>query len=388
MMTRARGLLLRRGEVVTPAGVQSGVDVRVDDGVITHVGPGLSESGAAVIDARGLLVAPGFLDVHIHGAGGALCESGDPDQIEMISRTLARFGTTGFLATIATLAPEALRAAVGAVTAAAGHEPGARIVGIHLEGPYLNPQCAGAQAIPWMRAPSLEEFDALQDLSGGLIKVITVAPELDGALPFIREVRERGVVVAAGHSNATAAEMALAVQAGATHVTHLFNAMRGLHHREPGIIGAALTDDRLSIELICDGHHLGPQAVDVTLRCKPRAKIVLVSDAVALGLPDGTYEMFGAQCVVAHGAVRLARGGQLAGSCLTMDRALQNLRRWQPGLPLAELLAMASRTPAAAVGIGRRHGTIAPGAEADMVLLNAELQVQRTLRAGVQRWPD
>ncbi|HUI24729.1 MAG TPA: amidohydrolase family protein, partial [Candidatus Kryptonia bacterium] len=110
--------------------------------------------------------------------------------------------------------------------------------------------------------------------------------------------------------------------------------------------------------------------------------------AVALGLPDGTYEMFGAQCVVAHGAVRLARGGQLAGSCLTMDRALQNLRRWQPGLPLAELLAMASRTPAAAVGIGRRHGTIAPGAEADMVLLNAELQVQRTFRAGVQRWPD
>ena len=387
-MTRARGLLLRGGDVLTSAGMQSAIDVRVDDGVITHVGGNLSDAGADVIDARGTLVVPGFIDVHIHGAAGAMCESGDPDQIETISRTLVRYGTTGFLATIATLAPEPLRAAVRAIAATVGHEPGARIVGIHLEGPYLSAQRAGAQAIAWMRTPSVEEFDALQDLSGGLIKLVTLAPELEGALPFIREVRERGVMVSAGHSNATAAEMELAVQAGVTHVTHLFNAMRELHHREPGIVGVALTDDRVSTELICDGHHLSPQTVDLALRCKPRAKTVLVSDAVALGLPDGDYTMFGVECAVAHGAIRLKAGGQLAGSCLTLDQALRNLRRWKPALPLEDLFGMASWAPAVAVGVDHDHGTLAPGRDADLVLLDGGLQVLRTFRAGVQLWPS
>jgi hypothetical protein len=231
-MAKTRGLLLRGGDVLTPNGFRPGVDVRIDDGVITHVDPDLSTSGAEVLDARNLIVAPGFIDVHVHGAGGAMCEQGDAGGIDTISTTLARYGTTGFLATIATLPPDALREAVRAVAGAAGHEPGARILGIHLEGPYLNPRRAGAQAIASMRAPSIEEFDALQDLSGGLIRLVTIAPELDGAIPFIRAVRERDVVVAAGHSNATEAEMKLAVQAGVTHVTHLFNAMRELHHRE------------------------------------------------------------------------------------------------------------------------------------------------------------
>lgn len=384
-MTKARGLLLRGGEVLTPQGLRQGIDVRIDDGVITHVGPALSGAAAEVVDARDLIVAPGFIDVHVHGAGGAMCEQADPAGIDTISTTLARFGTTGFLATIATLPVEALRQAVRVVTGAVGDEPGARILGIHLEGPYLNPQRAGAQAIPWMRAPSIEEFDALQDLSGGLIRLVTIAPELDGAIPFIRAVRERDVVVAAGHSNATEAEMRLAVHAGVTHVTHLFNAMRELHHREPGIAGVALTDDRLSTELICDGHHLSAQAVDLALRCKPPLKAVLISDAVgALGLPDGQYEMFGVRCVVAEGAVRLQDGGQLAGSCLTLDCAVRNVRRWRPDLPLADLLGAASRAPALAVGMDL--GTIEPGKEADLVLLNRELSVNQTIRGGVVVW--
>jgi N-acetylglucosamine-6-phosphate deacetylase len=380
-------LLFRRADVVTPDGLRSGVDVRVDDGVITHVGPGLSTAGAAVIDAHGLLLTPGFIDIHIHGAAGAMCEAGDAEQIEAISVTLARFGITGFLATIATLDPEPLRRAVAAVAAAAGHECGARILGIHLEGPYLSPLRPGAQAVQCMRPPSIEEFDALQDLSGDMIRLITLAPEIPGALPFVRAVRERNVRVSAGHSNATSAEMELALQAGVTHVAHLFNAMRELHHREPGILGVALTEDEVSTEIICDGHHVSPTAIDLALRCKPPSKLVLITDAVAaLGMPDGEYEMFGMACVIENGAVRLKAGGQLAGSCLTLDQAVRNVRRWKPDIRLADLLHSASWAPALAVGLDDERGKLERGRDADMVLLDRNLKVVRTFRGGVQVW--
>jgi N-acetylglucosamine-6-phosphate deacetylase len=238
-----------------------------------------------------------------------------------------------------------------------------------------------------MRPPSIEEFDALQDLSGGMIRLITVAPEIPGARPFVRAVCERGVRVSAGHSNATHGEMELAVQAGVTHVAHLFNAMRGLHHREPGILGVALTEDAVSTELICDGHHVSPTAIDLALRCKPPLKFVLVSDAVAaLGMPDGEYEMFGVTCVIERGAVRLKAGGQLAGSCLRLDQAVRNVRRWRPGIRLADLLHSASWAPALAVGLDDERGKLQPGRDADMVLLDRDLKVVRTFRAGVEVW--
>jgi N-acetylglucosamine-6-phosphate deacetylase len=377
-------LLIRGGNVATRDGLLSRTDVRIDDGVITHIGVELSSAGARVIEAGGLLVAPGFIDLHVHGTGGGMCESGDATQIETVSATLARSGVTAFLPTIATLPPDALRAAVRAIAQTAGGEPGARILGIHLEGPYLNPERAGAQPRHWIRAPSIEEFDALYDLSGGLICLVTVAPEIDGALPFIQAVRARGVTVAAGHSNATAAEMELAITAGATHVTHLFNAMRPLSHREPGILGVALTDDRLSVELICDGHHLSEPAVDIALRCKPAGTVVLVSDAVAAGRADGEYEIFGTRCVVAAGTVRLKEGGQLAGSCLSLDEALRNVHRWRPELPLHRLVHMCSWSAARAIGVDGDRGEIVPGRAADLVLLDSALRVVRTLRAGVE----
>jgi N-acetylglucosamine-6-phosphate deacetylase len=379
----AHGWLIRRGDVVTLDGVRRDLDVRIDDGMITDVGSTLSTADAQIIDVHGLIVAPGFVDIHVHGAAGAMCESGDPAQIETISATLAHFGVTGFLATIATLPPEALRAAVRAVADIAGHEPGARILGIHLEGPYLNPLRAGAQAMRLMRPPSMEEFDTLYGLSGGLIRLVTVAPELEGSLPFIEAVRDRGVMVAAGHSDATAGEIELAIAAGVTHVTHLFNAMRPWHHREPGIVGVALTDDRLSVELICDGHHLSEHAVDLALRCKPRDKVVLVSDAVACGVPDGEREIFGTRCVVAAGAIRLKESGQLAGSCLSLDQAVHNVHRWNPQLPLQHLLHMCSHSAASVIGLAEEIGTIAPGKKADLVLLDPALQVVRTLRGGI-----
>lgn len=375
-------LLLRNGKVLLPEGWQSATDVRVEDGVIERIGRGLPSFGAEVFDATGRLVAPGFIDLHIHGAAGAMCEAAEPESIQRISATLARFGVTGFLATVATLPAERLRAAVRAIATVAGSEPGARILGIHLEGPYLSARRSGAQAVPWMRPPSIEEFDALQDLSGGRIRLVTVAPELDGALPFIAAVRERGATVAIGHSNATAEEMLLGIAAGATHVTHLFNAMRELHHREPGVVGVALSEDRVSVELICDGHHLAPRVIDLALRCKPRGAAVLVSDAVgALGMPDGDYEMFGVTCTIADGAVRLRDGGTLAGSCLSLDRAVRNVQHWLPRLPLEDVLLAASSAPAAVIG-ETQTGAIAEGRSADLVVLDATLEVVAAICRG------
>jgi N-acetylglucosamine-6-phosphate deacetylase len=379
-------LLVRGGRVLVGGSWQPATDIRIEDGLIARLGQNLPAAGANIFDASELIVAPGFIDLHIHGAAGAMCEQGDPGGIERISATLARFGVTGFLATVATLPVGQLRDAVAAITSVAGSEPGAQILGIHLEGPYLSPWRAGAQVGRWMRAPSIEEFDALQDLCGGRIRMVSVAPELDGALPFIGAARERDVTVALGHSNATDQEMLLAIEAGATHVTHLFNAMRDLHHREPGIAGVALTEDAVSVELICDGHHLSPRVVDLALRCKPRDKVVLVSDAVgALGMPDGDYEMFGVACTIAGGAVRLKQGGNLAGSCLSLDRAVRNLRRWLPDLAVEHVLGAASAAPAAVIA-ETETGAIAEGRRADLVLLDAGLEVVATLCRGTMIW--
>jgi N-acetylglucosamine-6-phosphate deacetylase len=379
-------LLIRNATVLTPGGFQPDTDVCIEAGLIDRVGSGMARGGAEVLDARGLTVAPGFIDIHVHGAAGAMCEEGAAESLERISRELARFGVTGFLATLATLSPDDLRAAVDSIARTAGSLSGARVLGIHLEGPYLSPARAGAQAVPHMRAPSLEEFDELQARCAGMIRLVTIAPELPGALSFIAAVRQRGVIVSIGHSNATAEETMLGVEAGATHVTHLFNAMRAVHHREPGVIGVALTDDTVSVELICDGHHVSPRMVDLTFRCKPIGRTVLVSDAVAaLGLPDGPYAMFGVECVIRDGAVRLRANGALAGSCLCLDQAVRNVHRWLPRLPLNQILEAASSAPAAAIG-ERRTGVIAEGGVADLVVLDAGLTVVATVCGGQTVW--
>lgn len=378
-------LLVRNAAVLLLTGIRSGTDVRIDDDVIVAVGTDLPAQGARIFDAAGMIVAPGFVDVHVHGAAGAMFESGEEEQVRAISATLARFGVTGFLATIATLPADALRRAVAAVAAVIGTEPGARILGIHLEGPYLSPLRAGAQAVPYMRAPSIDEIDALQAIAGGAIRLVTLAPEVDGALDLIAALHARGVKVSAGHSNATAAEMLAGLGAGATHVTHLFNAMRELHHREPGPIGVGLTEDDVSVELICDGHHLHPRVVDLVFRCKPDGKVVLVSDAVAaLGLPEGPCSMFGLDCVIEGGAVRLRQGGNLAGSCLSLDRAVRNVRDWLPRLPLERILRAATSAPAAVIG-ETRVGEIAAGKAADLVILDARLKVVATVLRGELR---
>jgi N-acetylglucosamine-6-phosphate deacetylase len=378
----ADALVLRGGTVLGPTGWMPECDVQVADGRVTAVGPRLTTRAAAAIDARDRLIVPGFIDVHVHGAGGVMFEEGYEEGAARISALLPQFGTTGIAATVAALPPDRLRTAVQAIARAAPRCTGARLLGIHLEGPFLNARCAGAQHGGWMRAPSLQELDALQACSGGMIRLVTLAAELPGALDFIRAVRRRGVAVSLGHSEASEDEVVAAIDAGAQHVTHLFNAMAPLHHRAPGLVGSALTDDRLSVELIADGVHLHRRAIDIALRCKPPEKVVLVSDGVAaVGMPEGEMELFGVPCV-ARDAVRVQATGRLAGSRLTLDQALRNLHAWFPALPLERLLAAASAAPAALLGWDDRRGRVAAGVAADLVALTPSLEVGVTIVAG------
>jgi N-acetylglucosamine-6-phosphate deacetylase len=379
----ADALVLRGGTALSPTGWRPECDVHVAGSRVVALGKDLRAPGAEAIDARGHLVAPGFIDVHLHGACGAMFEEGRVEGVEHIGAQLSRFGTTAIAATLAALDPDRLRAAVRAIAGAPRREGGARILGIHLEGPFLNPRRAGAQAAAWMRDPSVEEIDALQAVSSGMIRLVTVAPELPGALEFIAAMRARRIAVALGHSEASDEQVGAAVAAGAQHVTHLFNAAAPFHHRAPGLVGSALTDDRLSVELIADGVHLHQRAIDIALRCKPPEKVVLVSDGVAaVGMPDGAVlDLFGLPCV-AGAAVRVRATGQLAGSRLTLDRALRRLRGWFPAVPLERLLAAVSAAPAALLGAGDRVGAIAPGQDADLVVLTPALEVAVAIGAG------
>lgn len=381
----ARGdVLFKNGAVVMADTVLFKSDVLVKEGKIAEVGPDLrTPKGAEVIKATGHHIAPGFIDVHIHGAAGHMFEFSDVNGYRAIASMLAEHGTTGFLATIAVLPHEntidALKTAV-----AFSHEEGvAKLLGIHMEGPYLNPEMAGAQLVSAMRQPSEDELRGYVDTAEGLMRLMTIAPELDGALQAVSLLRENGVVVSAGHSNATFEQMRRAVQAGLTHVSHTYNAMRPLHHREPGAVGAALAMDLLSTEVICDGHHVAPAAVDVLLRCKPREKVVLITDAVAaLGLPEGDHDFLGMPVEVKGGAVRLKGTQNLAGSVLTQNVAIRNLFAWFPKIPLREIFLMASLNPARAVGMGENKGQIAVGKDADIVLMDEQFDVTLTMVEG------
>ncbi|GBD25418.1 N-acetylglucosamine-6-phosphate deacetylase [bacterium HR30] len=375
-------LLIRQGRVLLPHGWSEETDVRVEAGLIDRVDKDLAAPAGREIDARGCMVVPGFVDLHIHGGFGRLCETGDPEAILELSRQLPQFGITAFLPTVATLPRQRLQTVVEAIAMATGGEPGARILGIHLEGPFLNRHCAGAQNRRWMRAPDLAEFDDLVARSGGLIKMMTIAPELPGAIPLIAVAVERGVVVALGHSEANEEEALLAIDAGATHVTHLYNAMRPFHHREPGLVGVALTDPTVTVELIADGHHVRPRALDLAWRLRRGTDIVLVSDAVALGLPEGEHELLGTRCVVQNGAVRTANGGKLFGSCLALDGAVRNLCRWLPTVAPERILEAASTTPNRVLRLDNTFGRIEAGYQADLVVLDENYQVAYTIVGG------
>jgi N-acetylglucosamine-6-phosphate deacetylase len=377
-------LVLAAGAVLTPDERLAPGWVHVRDERVAGLGSGPPRpTGVPVVALpEGAVLAPGFVDLHVHGGGGAQVGR-DPGAIAEVARFHVRHGTTALLATTVPAAEDALEETVRAAAAVAGQTPTdrARVLGSHLEGPFVSAARPGALDVRHLRAPDRAELDRLLDAGGGTVRAIVVAPELPGALELIAAAAGAGVLVAMGHTDATYAEAIAGVEHGARGATHLFNAMRPLHHREPGIAGAALADERLTAELIADGVHVHPAALALAYAAKRAHGLALVTDAMqAAGLPDGDYALGDQPIVVAGGEARTA-GGALAGSTLTMDRAVRVCVE-QVGIPLADALAMASATPAALLGLRDGAGRIAPGVRADLVVLDAQLRAIGTMVGG------
>jgi N-acetylglucosamine-6-phosphate deacetylase len=376
-------LVLAADALFTPAERLAPAWVHVRDGRIAAVGEGTPPAGPPALrlppDAT---LAPGFVDLHVHGGGGAQVGP-DPRGVVEVARFHARHGTTGLLATTVPAPEDELVQAVRAVAAAARRpEPdAARVLGCHLEGPFLSPARPGALDARHLRAPDAGLLDLLLDAGAGSVQTIVVAPELPGALRLIAAAAAEGVLVALGHSDADYEEALAGVDSGARAVTHLFNAMRPLHHRDPGLAGAALTTPRVTAELIADGVHLHPAALRLAHAAKGPGRLALITDAMqAAGRPDGEYRL-GAQAIAVTDGEARTPDGTLAGSTLTMDRAVA-LCVQQAGIPLPDALTMASATPAALLGLGELKGRIAPGADADLVVLDDGCRAIGTLIAG------
>lgn len=328
------------------------------------------------------VITPGFIDVHVHGGAGADFMDADAAAVARVLAFHATEGTTALAATTLSASRGDLRDAVNVLARLArSAPPGAEICGIHLEGPYINVRAAGAQDAASIRPSDLHELAALIAMAPDKRWIVTIAPELAHAEELIEGFRDR-VLFSIGHTAATHAEAVAALDWGAAHFTHLFNAMTGLHHREPGVVGAALTSVGTTAELIADGIHVHPSVLRIAAQAMPH-RIALITDAVrACGMPDGSYKLYDHEITVTGGAARLANGA-LAGSTLTMRRAVQNMVELA-GLPLETVLPMATEVPARILGIDNRKGRLRAGYDADVVILSERFDIERLFVRGAR----
>lgn len=372
---------IRNGTVITPAEVLPHTTLWGRDGIIVGLGAGAKQAASHTIDATDCLALPGFIDLHAHGGDGADTLDATPEALARMATFFARHGVTAFVATAAAQERAVLTAAVAAVAAALPHPPeGARLLGLHLEGPYLAPAWAGAQPVAHFRPADPAEYCPW--LATGAVKIITLAPEVAGCAALIAEAAARGIHVSAGHTGASYAELQAAIALGLRGITHTFNAMPPLHQRQPGPVGAALSDDRLFAEVIVDNVHLHPAVVALLVRAKGPARTALITDAIrAAGLPDGEYSLGGLPVRV-KGSVARTPSGALAGSTLTLDAALRNVMD-TAHVAITAAATMAALTPAHMLGLAHRKGRLAPGMDADLVLLDAAtLEVRLTMVEG------
>jgi N-acetylglucosamine-6-phosphate deacetylase len=382
-----KDLVITRGKLITPARILPVGDLLIKSGKIVALGSsGTIEipRDSILIDANGLMVVPGFIDAHTHGGMGHDFMDSTPDEIRAVLRWLVSTGVTTVLPTLAS-APfdEQIEMVTRLRKVKENQLPGeAAIAGLHLEGPYLRMERRGAQPEKAIRKPSVDEMKQLIEASGNNIRLVTLAPELTGALDLIGFLAKQGIVVSAGHSEASVSQIREAVKAGLTRAAHLYNGMMPFSHRTPGIVGAVLTSDEIYAELTLDGIHVDPVAAEVALRAKGLSRITLVTDATqATGLGDGTYIRPGnRKIIVKEGAARL-ESGNLAGSVLTMDQAVRNAVHLLH-LPLTDAIAMASQVSAASLGLGKTKGTLACGMDGDVVLLGKDLEISATIVAG------
>lgn len=377
-------LQIVNARVIVPGDILHGVTVLVREGRIA----GLSSTAAdpaewKTLDAEGAYLSPGFIDLHNHGRMVADAMEGTREALQKIAAHQLSHGVTGFLITTqsAPLEPTlaVIKAAADYIDAPASD--GAQPLGIYLEGPFFSGVRSGAQLAD-ASGVDLDALTAMAETGRGHVRVVSLAPELPNAIEAIGMLAGRGVLPAAGHTDSTFEQAAQAICAGLGLATHTFNGMRPLDHREPSVVGACLTDDRVTCEIIADGIHLHPATVKLICRIKGPRNTVLVSDSVAAtGIPDGDYDYAGRAVSVKEGVVRLA-DGTLAGSSLSLDEAVRNVRRFT-GCPLHEAVEMASLTPARVLGVSAQKGSIAAGKDADMVLFDEEVSVKTTILGGV-----
>lgn len=362
------------GTLLLPDGEVTGAALAVDGGKIAGIVEEVT-ANAEVIDAAGGYVSPGLIDVHCHGFMGWDASNGDLDELRAMSRQAARWGTTSWLPTTMTLDWPVLEKCFSAIRAARDESltdawRGAQVLGCHAEGPFINLKKKGAQAGSSIQAPDIEKLRPWADV----VRLMTVAPEVEGALDFIRAARALGVVISMGHTAATAGEALAGVDAGVTHATHTFNAMTPMTHREPGAAGAALVDGRVYCELIADTFHVSPLLFALMARQKGD-RLVLITDSIQEAhLPDGPHDRDG-QTIVVSGIRLRFPNGTIAGSALTMDRAVRNFRQ-HTGLPLYEVVNMASLYPARSIGVDATKGSLEPGKDADFLIADRDFNVK------------
>ncbi|HCC33398.1 MAG TPA: N-acetylglucosamine-6-phosphate deacetylase [Clostridiales bacterium] len=380
-------LVISDVRAVTAEGVRP-CSIMVEGGRIAGIGPRdiVQGAGACHIDAAGRLAVPGFIDLHLHGAMGLDVMAADLQVLERLSRLLGKWGVTAYCPTTASAPSPQLVRAVATVAEATRRStepgwPGARVLGCNVEGPYLARGRRGAQAEDCLRLPDLEELERLHAAAGDTLRIFTLAPELPGALPAIRWLRARGIIPGIGHTDADQEEAMAAVAAGATHATHTFNAMRPLHHRDPGVLGAVLDRDEVLAEVIADGRHVHPAVVRLLCRAKGITRVAAVSDLTPLaGCPPGEYDLYGGRAVLTAEAAVLKHSGSLAGSVVPLSGAFRNLREW--GFSPEEAVCLTSTNAAGHLGLGERKGALRPGMDADLGVLDDDGAVFLTLAMG------
>ncbi len=377
--------LIQAARIVTPSGIISG-SILVTDGRLARVGQvqDAEAEGAQVIDATGRFILPGLIDLHVQGAGGGGLLERDPQTIERVCRSLASFGTTAFLATtVVDTTTQDQRHIRRIAEGIERRTEGARILGIHLEGPFISIEKRGMIQEDHIHEPSMDYYERVKEVCGGHLRMMTIAPELPGAIEIIKELVDSDIIASLGHTNATYAETLQGIEAGLSHVTHVGNAMRSLHHREPGAFGAVLISDALTMQIIADGIHLHPDVVAWLIRLKGPSRFVIITDGIpAMGMPPGQYDYGGLAYTVENGAARYL-DGTLIGTAHT-QLELVRLAMDLADLSLHEAINMASLYPARIAGVDESKGSIEEGKDADLVICDNKLSVETVLIGGEQ----
>ena len=341
------------------------------------------ENGEELSFPEDCIVLPGFIDVHIHGAGGADAMDGTVVALKTIAQTVAKEGTVGFLATTMTQSVENITKALASVKEYRENDKGygASLLGVHLEGPFIAEKFKGAQPLEYVAVPDVKVFDGYNLASGNAIKIVTLAPEVENAQQLIAHLTKNGVISSIGHTGAKYLDVEKAISNGASHVTHTYNAQSPLHHRDVGTVGSAMIFDQLSTEVIADTIHVSVPAMKLLYKNKPKGKVVLITDAMrAKGLGDGISELGGQKVIVNNGEARL-EDGTLAGSVLTMNRAIYNFIN-KVGVPFEEAVDCATKVPAKELGVYNELGSIKAGKNASFTVVTPDFDVLATLVNG------